>query len=107
MTYAVATRLKNGQISVSRPITIPIYHQNELIGEIIEQRLCDCNRGIQEDWIGYDDLQHIFLAADSSFGTKGEAIDYLIDCFNYRISGKVTFTHASKQHYDDSNDTTF
>ena len=97
MTYAVATRLKNGQISINRPITIPIYHQDELIGEVIEKRICDCDRGIQEDWIGYDNLQHIFLAGDSSFETKGEAIDYLIDCFNYRTTSKVTLAALRRQ----------
>jgi hypothetical protein len=106
MTYAIATRLTNGQTSISRPLEIPVYHEGEDIGKVTQKRLCDCNKGIQEDWIGYDHLQHIFLAADGSFETKGEAIDYLIDCFNYRTTGKVTCTHASKQHYDDS-DTEF
>jgi hypothetical protein len=107
MTYAIATRLTNGQTSISRPLNIPVYHEGEDIGKVTQKRLCDCDKGIQEDWIGYDHLQHIFLAADGSFETKGEAIDYLIDCFNYRTTGKVTFTHASKQHYDDSDDTEF
>jgi hypothetical protein len=107
MTYAIATRLTNGQTSISRPLEIPVYHESEDIGKVTQKRLCDCDKGIQEDWIGYDHLQHIFLAAGASFETKGEAIDYLIDCFNYRTTGKITFTHASKQHYDDSDDTEF
>jgi hypothetical protein len=101
-----ATRLTNGQISINRPLNIPVYHEGEDIGKVTQKRLCDCDKGIQEDWIGYDHLQHVFLAADGCFETKGEAIDYLIDCFNYRTTGKVTCTHASKQHYDDS-DTEF
>jgi hypothetical protein len=64
-------------------------------------------KGIQELCVGYDHQQHIFLAADASFEAKGEAIDYMIDCFNRRTTGKVTCTHASKQHYDDSDDTIF
>jgi hypothetical protein len=117
MTYAIATRLTNGQTSISRPLEIPVYHEGEDIGKVTQKRICDCDKGVQEDWIGsdrigsdrigYDHLQHIFLAADSSFETKGEAIDYLIDCFNYRTTGKVACTHASKQHHDDSNDTEF
>jgi hypothetical protein len=107
MAYAVATRLGNGQTSISRPLTIPIYHKDELIGNVTQKRICDCDKGIQEDWIGYDHLQHIFLTTGASFETKGEAIDYLIDCYNYRTTGKVTFTHASKQHYNDSDDTIF
>jgi hypothetical protein len=107
MTYAIATRLTNGQTSISRPLEIPVYHEGKDIGNVTQKRICDCDKGIQEDWIGYDHLQHIFLAAGASFETKGEAIDYLIDCFNYRTTGKVTYTHASKQHYDDSDDTEF
>jgi hypothetical protein len=107
MTYSIATKLGNGQISISRPLTIPIYHQNELIGDVTQKRICDCDMGIQELWVGYDHQQHIFLAADGSFETKGEAIDYLIDCYNYRTTGKVTFTHASKQHHNDSDDIIF
>jgi hypothetical protein len=107
MTHAIATKLKSGQVSINKPLEIPIYHQGETIGYVTQKRICDCSPGIQEDWIGYDHLQHIFLAADSSFETKGEAIDYLIDCYNYRTTGKVTFTHASKQPYADSDDTEF
>jgi hypothetical protein len=103
MTYSVATRLTNGQTSINRPLTIPVYHQNEFIGDVIQKRICDCDRGVQED----DHLQHIFIAAGASFETKGQAIDYLIDCFNYRTTGKVTCTHASRQSYDDSDDTIF
>jgi hypothetical protein len=93
MTYSVAIRLVNGQTSISRPLEIPIYHQGENIGYVTQKRICDCSPGIQEDWIGYDHLQHIFLAGDSSFETKSEAIDYLIDGFNLRTTGNVTFTH--------------
>jgi hypothetical protein len=107
MTYSVATQLDNGQISINRPIDIPVYHQDEFIGNVTQKRFCDCDKGIQEDWIGYDHLQHLFLAAGASFEHKGEAIDYLIDCYNYRTTGKVTFTHASKQPYDNSDDTIF
>jgi hypothetical protein len=107
MTYAVATRLGNGQTSISRPLNIPIYHQDELIGDVIQKRICDCDMGMRELWVGYHHQQHIFLAAGDSFETKGKAIDYLIDCYNYRTTGKVTFTHASKQHHDDSGDTEF
>jgi hypothetical protein len=106
MTQTTATRLTNGQISINRPVEIPIYHQGEDIGKVTQKRLCDCNPSIQELWIGHEPLQHIFLAAGSSFETKGEAIDYLIDCFNYRTTGKVTCTHASNQHYDDDSDDT-
>lgn len=106
MTQTIATRLSNGQISINRPLEIPIYHQGEDIGNVTQKRLCDCNPSIQELWIGHDPLQHIFLAAGSSFETKGEAIDYLIDCFNYRTTGKVTFTNTSNQHYDDGSDDT-
>jgi hypothetical protein len=107
LAYAIAKRLVNGQTSISRPLSIPIYHQDELIGDVIQKRICDCDMGIQEDWIGYDHRQHIFLTIGASFETKGEAIDYLIDGYNYRTTGKVTFTHASKQHYNDSDNTIF
>jgi hypothetical protein len=102
MTYAVATRLDNGQTSISRPLTIPIHHKDKLIGDVTQKRICDCDMGIQELWVGYDHQQHIFLAAGDSFETKGKAIDYLIDRYNYRTTGKITCTHASKQHYDDT-----
>jgi hypothetical protein len=107
MTYAVAIRLGNGQTSISRPLEIPVYHQGEDIGKVTQKRICDCDRGIQEDWIGYDHLQNIFLAVGASFETKGQAIDYLIDCFNYRTTGKVACNNASKQSYDDGDDTIF
>jgi hypothetical protein len=107
MTYSVATRLTNGQTSINRPLEIPVYHKGEDIGKVTQKRICDCDKGIQEDWIGYDHRQHIFLTPNASFETKGEAIDYLIDCFNYRTTGKVTCTHASRQSYDDSDDTIF
>jgi hypothetical protein len=107
ITQTIATRLTNGQTSINRPLEIPIYHQGEDIGRVTQKRICDCNSGIQELWIGHDHLQHIFLAAGSSFETKGEAIDYLIDCFNYRTTGKATCTHASNQPYDGSDDTIF
>jgi hypothetical protein len=106
MTQTIATRLTNGQTSIKRPVEIPIYHQGEDIGNVTQKRICDCEPSIQELWIGHDPLQHIFLAAGSSFETKGEAIDYLIDCFNYCATGKVTFTNISNQHYDDDSDDT-
>jgi hypothetical protein len=107
MTYSIATRLTNGQTSINRPLTIPVYHQNEFIGDVTQKRICDCDKGIQEDWIGYDHLRHIFIAAGASFELKGQAIYYLIDCFNYRTTGRVTCTNASRQTYDDSDDTIF
>jgi hypothetical protein len=107
MTHAIATKLKSGQVSVNKPLEIPIYHQGETIGYVTQKRIFDCDKGIQEDWIGYDHLQHIFLVVGASFETKEEAIDYLIDCYNYRTTGNVTFTHASKQHYNDSDNTIF
>jgi hypothetical protein len=48
MTYAIATRLTNGQTSISRPLEIPVYHEGEDIGKVTQKRLCDCDKGIQE-----------------------------------------------------------
>jgi hypothetical protein len=98
-----STRLANGQTSINRPLEIPVYHQGEDIGKVTQKRICDCDKGIQEDWIGYNRRQHIFLTPGASFETRGQAIDYLINCYNYRTTGRVTCTHTSKQYYDDSN----
>jgi hypothetical protein len=56
ITQTIATRLNNGQTSIKRPLEIPIYHQGEDIGRVTEKRICDCNPGIQELWIGHDHL---------------------------------------------------
>lgn len=81
MTYATMTRTANGQISIDRPLDIPVYQGAHKVGHVTRKRICDCNSGIQELWVGHDQDQMIFLAGGASFEKRDEAIDYLLDCW--------------------------
>jgi hypothetical protein len=39
MTHAIATKLKSGQVSINKPLEIPIYHQDETIGYVTQKRI--------------------------------------------------------------------
>jgi hypothetical protein len=71
-----------------------------LIGYVTQKSHSDCDKGIQELWIDYNDIP-IFFAAGSSFESLYDASCYLTDPFNFRTTGRMTCTRADSQVLDD------
>jgi hypothetical protein len=87
----------------TRPTNTHVFQQvhSISIGFVTQKSLSHCDKTIQELWLGYDQNTPIFFAAGESFESLHDASCYLLDCHNFRTTGRMTCTRADIQVLDD------